>query len=56
MGVPEHASTDALEPGGISPGGRHSSSPRADPAVRRVDLMRLVRPGERTAPGRPEPG
>ena len=55
MGVPEHASVDALAPGGNSPGTRHSASPRVDPAVRRVDLMRLVRPGERTAPGRAEP-
>ena len=55
MGVPEHASADALAPGGISPGGSHSSSPHVDPAVRRVDLTRLVRAGERTAPGRPGP-
>lgn len=55
MGVPEHASADALAPGGISPGGRHFTSPHVDPAVRRVDGTRLVRPGERTAPGRPGP-
>jgi len=56
MGVPENASSDALVPGRISPGSRHSTSPHADPAVRHVDLTRLVRPGERTAPGRPGPG
>jgi hypothetical protein len=55
MGVPEHASSDALAPGGISPGRWHSSSPHVDPAVRRVDLTRPVRPGEPTAPGRPGP-
>ncbi len=55
MGVPENASTDALASGRISPGSTHSSSPHVDPAVRRVDRMRFVRPGERTAHGRPEP-
>ncbi|GAA4768520.1 hypothetical protein GCM10023199_56870 [Actinomycetospora chibensis] len=55
MGVPEHASTDALAPGRISSGSTASSSPHVDPAVRRVEGTRLVRPGEHTAPGRPEP-